>query len=868
MFASRPLLLLASLAPLTGAAEKLDFNRDIRPILAGKCYACHGPDDDKREAGLRLDTREGATADLGGYKAIVPGNPDASETWKRIITEDPHDVMPPPSSPKQLTATERELLRRWIAEGAEYRDHWSFLPLAKVTPPRSPGTRNGIDAFIRDRLAEHQLAPAPEAAAATLIRRVSLDLTGLPPEPAEVAAFTREYATDPGAYDRLVERLLASPHFGERWGRHWLDLAGYADSDGYTDKDLERKWAWKYRDYVINALNKDKPFDVFVREQLAGDEMVPLPHKNLPPEAIEKIAATGFLRMAADGTGAMNDNAARNSTIADTIKIIGSTLYGLTIDCAQCHDHRYDPISQADYYRLRAIFEPGFDTKTWRTPAGRLVSLLTDSQRAEADKIEAEAKKVDEARLAKQEEFISEVLEKELAKTPEEQRETLRSAYRTAVKMRSPEQVALLKKFPRINQLSGGSLYLYDTTYKTKHADTLKKMAAEAAEIRARKPAEEFLQAFTELPKKPEAVPATYIFHRGDIEQPKDKVQPGDLTVLAGQRKIEIPEKDPKLPTTGRRLAFANALTDGKHPLLARVIVNQVWKRHFGRGLVNTPNDFGRLGEAPSHPELLDWLADEFMAQGWSLKRLHHLILTSRTWQQSSLRDATRDRIDPDNRLLSRMNVQRLEAETLRDSFLAVSGKLTPRLGGPPVPVTYSEEGQVIIGIDTRDTAGRQTGKHVSLEGDEYRRSLYVQARRSMPLEMFAAFDAPAMTDANCTSRPVTTVSPQSLLLMNNTSMREHAQDFALRVQSEVGSEPEKQAERAWRLAYGRSPSLSDLQDATAFINTQTEHYRANPSKLERVSGPPEKTDAPAELLGLTALCHALLSSNGFLYVD
>jgi hypothetical protein len=666
----------------------------------------------------------------------------------------------------------------------------------------------------------------------------------------------------------VIDQYLDSPRFGERWGRHWLDIAGYADSDGYTDKDLERAWAWKYRDYVIAALNKDKPFDQFVREQLAGDEMVPHPHKNLTPDAIEKITATGFLRMAPDGTGAMNDKAVQNATIADTIKIVSTAFYGMTIGCAQCHDHRYDPITQADYYRLRAVFEPGFNTKSWKTPAGRLVSLLTDAERAEGAKYEEAAKKIDAARLVKQEEFITEVLEKELAKAPEKDRDALRTAYRAEVKKRTPAQVALLKAWPRINQLSGGSLYLYDSTYKTKHADELKKMTEEATAVRAQKPKEEFLHAFAEPALAATALPQTHLFFRGDIEQPKEVVKPGDLTVLASYRPIEIPEKDPAKPTSGRRLAFANSLTDGKHPLLARVIVNQVWLRHFGKGLVNSPNDFGQLGEKPSHPELLDWLATEFMQKGWSLKHLHRLIMTSRTYQQSSRRDTERDRIDPDNRLLSRMNVLRLEAETLRDSLLAVSGKLNPALGGKPVPVTFSEEGQIIIGVDTRDTAGRQTGKHVGLNGEEYRRSVYVQARRSMPLEMFAAFDAPAMTEANCASRPITTVSPQSLLLMNNLYMREHAQDLALRVQHEAGADLEKQVSRVFALCFGRQPSMADQLSAAEFVKAQTQHYKLTPAKLEKVSGPAEKADAPADLLGLTALCHALISSNEFLYVD
>jgi hypothetical protein len=795
-----------------------------------------------------------------------------------------------PKGKAKLKASQIETIERWIAQGAktarpepeklgpehaftdEERAWWAFQSIQKPVKPTVKGSarfNHPIDAFVAAKQEEKALSFSPVADPVTLIRRATFDLTGLPPTPAEVEAFEAAHLRDGhSAMQNLIERLLASPAYGERWGRHWLDIAGYADSDGYTDKDLERKYAYKYRDYVIKAWNTDKPFDAFIQEQLAGDEMVPQPHKNLSADAIEKITATGFLRMAADGTGAMNDKIAQNSTIADTIKIISTAFYGMTIGCAQCHDHRYDPITQEDYYRLRAVFEPGFDTKSWRTPAGRLVSLLTDADRAKGAVIEAEAKKLDTARFAKQEEFITEVLEKELAKVDEKDREALRKAYRTVAKNRKPEQVTLLKANPKVNQLSAGSLYLYDSTYKTKHADTLKKMTEAAASVRAQKPREEFLHAFAEQPKKPEAIPATFLFHRGDIEQPKQAVKPGDLTILAGLRQVEVPEKSPALPTTGRRLAFAKSLTDGKHPLLARVLANQVWMRHFGKGLVNSPGDFGQLGERPSHPELLDWLAAEFMESGWSMKHLHRLMMTSQTYQQSSRRDTERERIDPDNRLLSRMNVLRLEAETLRDSLLAVSGRLMQKIGGEPVPVTYNEQGQIIIGIDTRDTAGRQTGKLAPMHGLDYRRSIYIQARRSMPLEVFAAFDAPAMTEANCAARPVTTVSPQSLLLMNNLYMREHAQDLAQRVMREAGTDLEEQVKLAWRLCYARSPSLADLGAAIEFVQAQVVHYKAHPTKLEHVNAPAEKSDAAPDLLGLAALCHALMSANEFLYVD
>lgn len=880
-------LLVTALAPLAhGAAEPVTFEKHIRPILKAHCFHCHGEEGEMKGG---LDVRLARFLLKGGDEgpAIVPGKAAESHLLKVVQNGEM------PKGKAKLKESDIAVIEQWISQGAktarpepeklgaehaftdEERAWWAFQPIQKPMVPSvkpAAAVTNPIDAFIAEKLTANELSFSAEAEPVTLLRRLTFDLIGLPPTPEDVASFESAAAKGEAAYrqayDAAIERLLSSPAYGERWGRHWLDIAGYADSDGYTDKDLERKWAFKYRDYVIQSLNKDKPFDQFVREQLAGDEMVPQPHKNLSPEAVEKITATGFLRMAADGTGAMNDKVAQNSTIADTIKIVSTAFYGMTIGCAQCHDHRYDPITQADYYRLRAVFEPGFNAPKWKVPNARLVSLQNDVDRAAAAKVEEEAKKVDAARLAQTEVFITEVLEKELAKAADKDREELRKAYRADVKNRTPAQVALLKNYPRVLKLSAGSLYLYDTTYKTRHAVTLKEMADAAAAVRAKKPMEEFIHAFDEPPMKAELVPATFVFNRGDIEQPKEKVRPGDLTVLAGQREIEVPEKNPTAPTTGRRLAFANALTDGKHPLLARVIVNQVWKRHFGKGLVNTPDDFGQLGEKPSHPELLNYLAAEFMRSGWSLKQLHRLIVTSTTFRQSSRRDHQRDLIDPDNRLLSRMNVLRLEAETLRDSFLAVSGKLNPKLGGAPVPVTFSEEGQIIIGLDTRDTAGRQTGKYLSLNGEEYRRSIYIQARRSTPLEMFATFDAPAMTDANCASRPVTTVSPQSLLLMNNGYMREHAQDFAMRVQKEAGPDLEKQIQRAWQLSFSRSPSMADLQTAVDFVHAQTEHYKANPTKLEHVAAPAEKKDANPELLGLTALCHGLMSSNEFLYVD
>ena len=626
---------------------------------------------------------------------------------------------------------------------------------------------------------------------------------------------------------------------------------------------------------MIRSLNNDKPYDEFIREQIAGDEIAASLglHANSPSD-LEKaryadlIAATGFLRMAPDGTAAANNIPTRNACISSTMKIVSTALYGMTIGCAECHDHRYDPITQADYYRLRAIFDPGFDIKRWRAPNARLVSLQTKEDAAIAAEIEAEAKKIDTERIAKQNQFIAEVLEKELAKRDESIRESLKTAYNTEAKKRSPEQKKLLASHPSINNLSAGSLYLYDQQYKTKNAATLKKMTEDAKAIRDTKPPIPYVHAFVEKAVEAKAVVSSHVLHRGDPESPREKVNPGDLTVLAGWRSVEIPEFSETVPTTGRRLAFAETITDGKHPFLARVIVNRVWMHHFGKGLVASVADFGVLGEKPSHPDLLDWLAQEFMDQGWSLKELHRLILTSRTWKQQSLRDSNRDEIDPDNRLLSRQNSRRLEAEVLRDALLAVSGRLNRKPFGPPVPVMPNEEGAIVIGNDTTDSAGRQTGKFIPLNGEEFRRSIYVQVRRTRPLDMFAAFDAPDMMEANCELRPITTVSPQSLLLMNNAGMRQHAEHFAERLQAHPEPALAEKITLAWQLCYGREASEEEIASAEEFIAAQTEFYKANPARFERESGPLEKENAAPDLLALGAFCHALMSANEFLYID
>lgn len=884
-------LAMLAMTPLTTfavAGDKpaaLTFERDIRPIFKANCFQCHG-ETGVKEGNLDLRLQRFAAAGGDSGPAIVAGNSEDSYLVGRIRSGE----MPP--GKHKLTAEEIERVARWIAQGAktarpepetledslpitdEDRAFWAYQPIADPEPPQvkhPERVRTPIDAFLLARLEQEELAFADDADKVALIRRATLDLHGLPPTPEEIDAFVADDSAD--AYERLIDRLLASPRYGERWGRHWLDVAGYADSEGYTETDPPRLHAWRYRDYVIRSLNEDKPFDQFIVEQLAGDELVKPPYKNLSDEAIEQLVATGFLRMAPDGTasGGVDRALASNQVVIDTMKIVSSSLLGLTVACAQCHDHRYDPISQADYYRLRAIFEPALDTKSWRVPQARLVSLYTDEDRAKAKEIEAEAAKIEQARTERLEVLMQQEFDKALeAKVPEEMRDSIRAAWSTPEAKRTADQKTLLKDYPGVN-VTPGSLYLFNN----KAADELKAMTAEAAKVRETKPVEHFVHALTEVPGK---IPATFLFARGDHEQPKQEVEPAELRILCGQEPAAISQDDKELPTSGRRLAYARWLTNGKHPLTARVLVNRAWMHHFGRGIVATPGDFGTLGERPTHPELLDWLASEFMHNGWRMKPLHKLIMTSTAYRQSSRKTEQAAMVDPDNKLLSYKSLARLDAETLRDSMLSVSGQLNDKMFGEPVPVMADEVGQFVVGKENLN-AGRPQGV-IPLGGEEFRRSIYIQARRSRPLSVMSAFDAPTM-EPNCELRSSSTVAPQSLMLLNNNFVMDQAEAFAERVRKEAGESLEAQAERAWRLALGTTPDPQTLSGLVQFLTEQTSHFASMADKLpkaqvEAPKGKNKKGDAkqdagkPKEpqLLALANLCQGLWSSNAFLYVE
>jgi hypothetical protein len=913
----------------------LTFEQHIRPILKANCFDCHG-EGEKLKGGLDLRLRHLMVKGGESGPAIVPGDPAKSHLVELISKGEM------PKREKKLAAAEIETVRKWIATGAktlrpepaevpkgmtiteEERAHWAFQPIRRPPVPKPRNTqhaariRTPIDAFLAAELRQQKLTFSPDADRLTLLRRAHFDLIGLPPTPEAVQRFLED--TSPNAYERLIDRLLESPHYGERWARHWLDVAGYADSDGYVDADPPRAYAYKYRDYVIQSLNEDKPFDQFITEQLAGDELAgasaAAPSSALrAPDALGRLTATGFLRMAADGTaaGGVDQEVARNQVLADTIKIVSTSLLGLSVGCAQCHDHRYDPIPQADYYRLRAVFEPALDWKNWRTPPQRLVSLYTEAERAKAAAVEAEAARLVAEKEAKQKQFIAEALDKHLREKFEEPlREKLRAALDAPADKRTDEQKKLLTDNPSVN-IHPGVLYQYNP----KAAEELKAMDAKIAEVRARKPPEDFLHVLTE-PTGP--APVTHLFHRGDPKQPKQPFGPGTLTVLCGGDKpIEFPAKDDSLPTTGRRLAFARWLTSTNNPLLARVIVNRVWMHHFGRGLVGTPADFGLTGEKPTHPELLDWLASEFMAAGavkqlnglnelqpaqsrtsssstgtpfnsfnhpthlahsrpWSLKRLHKLILLSTAYRQASSRDLKKERLDPDNRLYWRKPVQRLDAEVIRDSILAVSGSFNPKMFGPPIPVREDAFGQIVVGIDKKEGDSKNPVE-VDMRGEDGRRSVYVQVRRSQPLAVLNTFDAPVM-EVNCERRQSSTVATQALLLMNSDFILKQAARFARRLRSEAGDDPRAQVFRAWQLAFSRRPTEPEFRDALDFLAQQVAQLEALAEKAAspKEEKPAETKDAkqdqqpvekPApQTQALTSLCQTLLSANEFLYAD
>jgi Protein of unknown function (DUF1553)/Protein of unknown function (DUF1549)/Planctomycete cytochrome C len=666
---------LVIFAALAINAHAVDFTRDVRPILASKCYACHGPDEESREADLRLD---------------MPAKDFDTKTFlHRITTTDPDDVMPPPKSPKPLTTAEKDVLRQWIASGANYEPHWAFQPIKRAT------SHHDIDSFIRAELTKHGLQPAPRANANTLIRRLYLDLIGLPP-PSDSSDLSD------AAYATLVDKLLADPRFGERWGRHWLDMARYADSNGFLGDGL-RPNAYRYRDWVIQAFNNDMPYDEFTIAQIAGD-------------LTDAPAGTGFHRNAALNTEAgVDKEEARYQNLVDRVNTTARVWMGLTIGCAQCHTHKYDPITIRDYYSFYAFFDNTEDRDDAKTKAPALAEVIKDRRQ-------------------------------------------------------------------------------------------------------------------------------TYVHMAGDYTRRGPDVMPATLSALPAQ-------------SGNTRLELAQWLVSPKNPLTARVAVNHIWSKLFGFGLVRAPDDFGTSGEAPSHPELLDWLATDFMRNGWSRKQLIKRIVMSETYRQASHHPSDRsDQTDPLNKLLSRQNRLRLDAEILRDSALAVSGLLKPTIGGPSFRPPLPE--------DVFDV-GRSSNWQASPGDEIYRRSLYIITLRSVLYPTLTTFDAPDAADA-CVRRERSNTPLQALTMMNDGVFVEAAQALALRVLRESRNH----LPHLFQLVLNRQPRAEELQRLEVFHREQKARVQSGSEAALKVLGGIEKTVSPSEAVeaaSLVATARVLMNLDEFI---
>ena len=817
-------LLAALLAALPAFGAKVDYNEDVRPILSENCFYCHGPDANKRKAKLRLDVREAALE----KKAFVPGDAGASELIKRLVSSDSDEVMPPPDSHRTLTAAQKEILKRWIAEGAEYKQHWAYVTPVRPALPAN-GEKHPVDAFVAEKLAQAGLTLSPEAPKATLLRRVSLDLTGLPPSPEETAAFLADQRPD--AYEKQVDRLMASPHYGERMALPWLDASRYADSNGFQQDGDTFQWVW--RDWLVKNLNADKPFDRLSTEMLAGDL--------LPGAGLEEKIATAFNRNhILNGEGGNIAEEQRFVSLFDRVESTTTTWLGLTVACAQCHDHKYDPIKQKDYYQWLDAFN---QVKERGTPSGgptqtggrsrfrldgAVVEAPSPEQAAELAKLQAnfdllnkdffahQAKAFETwlAKPSKDKGMLPKELEALLA--PDKKRSAaetkkLRDHYNKNVFTEDRKKIAAMKQLDRAKQLLDG--YRGDILPRV--------MVMSDAQRRE-----------------------THILDRGAYLSKKEKVTfdaPGFLPPL--------PKDAPK-----NRLGLAQWLFRPEHPLTARVQVNRQWQHFFGFGIVRTSEDLGVQSDRPTHQELLDWLSVEFRESGWKTKALQRLIVTSKTYRQSSRVTKEHLQKDPENKLLARAPRLRLPSLILRDVALSASGLLTPKVGGAPVyPYLPDSPWESLAITKERDFTYPQ-----SKGADLYRRSLYTFWRRTIaPVNMF---DSSARQ--TCRVRTAVTSSPlHALTMLNDPTWVEAARVLAQRVTKEQTTDEARLA-RAFARVLGRAPAGAEPALLAKMLAHQRAVYAADAKAADALlavgESPRDAAIPAAEHAALTATCLAL----------
>jgi mono/diheme cytochrome c family protein len=824
----------ASHYPGAAASDSDFFKEKVAPIFERNCVMCHGAR--LQRSGLDLRGEEAILKGGARGPAVVPGDASKSLLY-RLITHKEEPAMP--MGMDRLGEAEVAVIAQWInglspraATAGETiptrqpgysvtekdRQFWSFIKPVRPALPKTKDrrwARNEIDAFVLSKLEQNGLRPNRAASPRELLRRVYFDLTGLPPSPGETAEFLKNPSE--AAYAKVVDRLLASPHYGERWGRHWLDLARYADSGGY-EFDYDRPHAWRYRDYVIKSFNEDKPYNRFIIEQLAGDQLDGVDVKAKP----EALISTGFVRNGPTVDNADNEET-RMDELDDMVTTTSSVFLGLTVGCARCHDHKYDPIPQRDYYRMQAIFFTF--QKTEAVMVSKEEEAVHKARNKEIDeqvrpfrqKIAAIEKPVRERLLNEKVEFhvrLAETSSGFEGKTKEQYREEVAKRFAKDVNLQSEEIEALLSP---------------------EDLKARKELQNETDKINRTRP--KLLPAAMGVTDKGDPGKA-HLLKRGDWRNKGEEVQPGLPQVLAGGADL-----DP----SNRRRQLAEWIASADNPLTARVAVNRIWQYHFGKGVVKTPSDFGATGDHPSHPELLDWMATEFVKRGWSWKAMHRLILLSNAYRQSSQFNEPAAAKDPENRLLWRVNPRRLEAEPLRDSVLAVSGKLNREMFGPGI---YPR-----IDPDVINTGSRPRWPLGAKDDhDTWRRSVYIFVKRSVLLPLIEVFDCPA-TVVSGPTRAVSTVSPQALALMNNEFVLQQANFFAERVAKEAGADKRDQVVRAFEIALNRPPNAKEMEWSLSFLKSQADGYAQRKD---------EKPEAPA----LRDFCHAIINLNEFLYID
>ncbi len=908
-----------SAADAADVSKSVDYNRDIAPLLADRCFACHGPDASAREADLRLDTAQGAEASLeSGVRAIVPHDPGSSELIARIEQSDPNLRMPPAEAGQAFADEEIALLKRWIAEGASYRNHWSFEPLHFQIPEveNKSWPASGMDRFVLARLEAAGLTPAPEADRRTLVRRAYFGLLGLPPTPKQVQSFLND--TRPGAYERLVDQLLDLPHFGERWGRHWLDVARYGDSNG-GDENHAYPHAWRYRDYVIRAINDDVPYDRFVAEQLAGDL---IGDGDFPERSTEKLIGSGFLAIGMKILAEQDEVKKRADMVDEQLDTIGKAFLGLTIACARCHDHKFDPISNEDYYALAGILhsteqrEQSLETPQFRDAKSeydRKVSEIHKQLQAAGERwasmldgaapivLEAEAFArgnviVDTSNYGKQIGVISDpgkqenfaeydveipfagrfVVELRYAASDSrpgrivvDGEEVNEQAIQHVTGSWTPDSQTWFREC--LVELDEGihTLRIESEPYMS-HIDKLRITRAQNTNgFQALYNTEQSLYAsLSELRQQRPETPKMMAVADGHVRNVRVHRRGSHLDlgeeVPRGMLQTVAIHAQPKLPSDkSGRVQLARWLTDadeGAGALAARVIVNRLWQGHFGQGLIDSPNNMGTMGARPTHPQLLDYLAQRLIDEQWSMKRLHRLILLSKTYRMASVHtDPQAQRIDPENRLLWRRKRQRLEAEAIRDALIHVTDRLDTTIGGANLMVTTSNPSAADLRENQR------------IYEDSLRRTIYLPVVRTNVYDFLTLFDFPnAATSVG--RRAKTTVPTQALLMMNNPVVIKQAGQLARRVMADpkLVDDPQR-IDRLYELLYARPPGQAEIDSALEFLSlylATIQRSTADESDDPEAHAAESERSESNRRRAWTALCQTLVMSHEFVYIN